>query len=614
MDVDAQTSTEPVREPVPDMTGVDAIPLCDFNLFLHELRSRRLAHMPAGADVVLSGGAAGNWYFDWFAERYPSPVKRHIGVEYFSAPPDPLPDGVEWLARTLGDLSPVGDQEVDLVFAGQVIEHLWPADIAGFLGEANRVLSPDGVVVIDSPTRFITDALAWTQPEHTIEFEVDEINELLQLAGFTDIEVKGVWLCYDRTHARVLPLDIDGGGEDWPWKRRVVEAEARPHDSFIWWAEARKGAAQADRIAIGRRVRQIYERARPTYFDRMRSDFEPAETDSSGRFVRAARGQTGFLLRGPSIAMPPGRHLARFRLRAEADDPVIGPNVPVAHFAATRDGGHTVAKLPLTARDLPSGGAEREVALSFECVDTAFDCELRLRSTGAASLVARLPAEVDEQVADRPRHPVRPLARDPAALRARVALTRLGRGAAWPARRLLDPRLAGLRGHIDWASWNIVQRLDLRTAELGARVDALAQAVSHPAIASTRSERVVELPFILAAVGGVEPGSTVLVSDSLGSAPASLLASLGYDIVTTTTAASAVPVAAAVLRTNWLDAAELDRVGAVVRGGGVIAVIASEGPDRDTVRRMLAQWDASVHQTGDETIGPILASARLPDR
>ena len=177
------------------------------------------------------------------------------------------------------------------MFAGQVIEHLWPDDMAGFLNESHRVLRPGGAVVIDSPTRFITDALAWTQPEHTIELEVEEIVELLELAGFVDIDVKGIWLCYDRDRALVLPLDVFAGGDDWPWRRRVIEAERRPRDSFIWWAEARNGDGKNEAAAVRRRVREIYDQARPSYFERMRSEVgEPAD-DRFGRRFRAPRGR-----------------------------------------------------------------------------------------------------------------------------------------------------------------------------------------------------------------------------------------------------------------------------------------------------------------------------------
>src|SRR5436309_3922234 len=112
----------------------------DFNVFLHELRSRELERLPGGARTVLHGGSAGAWYFDWFREWYPTSVERHIGVDAFAERPADLPDGVAWLHRSLGDLEPVSDGEVDLVFAGQVIEHLWPEEITGFLLESHRVL------------------------------------------------------------------------------------------------------------------------------------------------------------------------------------------------------------------------------------------------------------------------------------------------------------------------------------------------------------------------------------------------------------------------------------------------------------------------------------------
>jgi hypothetical protein len=105
---------------------LDGIPLDDWNVFLHELRGRRIATMPAGARTVLSAGCAGAWYFEWFDERYPTSVDRHIGVELFSPRPANLPGNMEWISSSLDDLSSVESGVVDLVFAGQLIEHLWP--------------------------------------------------------------------------------------------------------------------------------------------------------------------------------------------------------------------------------------------------------------------------------------------------------------------------------------------------------------------------------------------------------------------------------------------------------------------------------------------------------
>jgi len=96
----------------------------------------QLQRLPAGARTVLHGGASGSWYFHWFDDNYPGSVERHIGVEAFGPRPDDLPVNVEWLAPTFGDMGPVADGSVDMVVGGQVIEHLWPQDVAGLLLES----------------------------------------------------------------------------------------------------------------------------------------------------------------------------------------------------------------------------------------------------------------------------------------------------------------------------------------------------------------------------------------------------------------------------------------------------------------------------------------------
>ena len=87
-----------------------------------------LADMPSGADTILSAGANGIWYFDWFDQEY-GPVKHHIGVEAYMPRPDGLPDSVEWVDADLAGpngVASVASGSVDLVFSGQNIEHLWP--------------------------------------------------------------------------------------------------------------------------------------------------------------------------------------------------------------------------------------------------------------------------------------------------------------------------------------------------------------------------------------------------------------------------------------------------------------------------------------------------------
>jgi SAM-dependent methyltransferase len=570
------------------MTSLEDLPTHDFGHFLHALRTNRLALMPSDARVVLSGGAAGSLYFQWFA-NYPGQVERHIGVEYFAPPPDPLPEGVEWLARTLGDLSPVGDGEVDLVFAGQVIEHLWPDDVAGFLCEANRVLRPGGAIVIDSVTRFVTQRLDWTHPEHTMEFDPDEIVGLMELAGFVDIDIKGVWLCYDREREQLLDLDLVGGGTNWPWRRRVIEAEARPQDSFIWWAEARKGDGPVDAAAVRRRVGEIYEVARPTAFERVRTDVGDPAGDSVGRRFRAKRGTSGFVLRGPGAALPPGRHEAVFRLRAEAVDGWVSANRTLAEIEVTRDGGHVIADRSLTARDLPPGGTQRELALAFELRDTAFDCELRVRSSGAVPLVADVPVTVNEGAGNGRGPDARATGPDPARVRAQAAIRSVQRAAGWPARRLLDPRLQGLRSDNQWLAATLGERIDMRANEIAWRLDRPGQTVAARVVASTEHDRSSVLPYVVKALANVVPRSTVLVTESEDDPVPAVLETLGYVVVTTKPAAGARPAVAAIVRAQSADDPIIEQALRGMDDGRVIVLIMDQF-DRPRLEQSLNGW------------------------
>ena len=274
-------------------------PVTDFNVFLHELRSRELGRLPPGATAVLHGGSAGQWYFDWFRERYPTTVERHIGVDALSGRPEGLADEVEWLQRSLGDLAPVGDGEVDLIFAGQVIEHLWPEEVVGFLLEARRVLRRGGALVMDSPNRRVTTALHWEHPEHTVEFRPDEVVELLELAGFSEISMRGVWLCFDRDQQRFLSLEGAPADGDWTTQRRAGAAEDRPEDSFVWWAEAVRGDGRKDEQRLTRRVDEIYGDYRRGRFSRLKHGVGVTSGVGVDRIVSVQPGEFGSLVFGP---------------------------------------------------------------------------------------------------------------------------------------------------------------------------------------------------------------------------------------------------------------------------------------------------------------------------
>jgi hypothetical protein len=276
---------------------------------LHEARSIALADMPRGADVVLSAGASGRWYFEWFDQEY-GPIEHHIGIEAYLPQPEGLPQNVEWVEADLAapaGVAAVATGSVDLVFSGQNIEHLWPEQTVAFLVESNRVLRDGGFLVVDSPNRALTEAYQWSMAEHTVELEPSEAVTVLGLAGFDVERMKGLWLC--REAGNLLPLDptpaMWGPGG---YARRVAMATAHPEDSFIWWAEARK-VGRPDPDGLRHFIRGIFESAWAERVARVRpmGGTETMLGDGSLGVVMP-HGKEGYSLAGPYMALPPGTY------------------------------------------------------------------------------------------------------------------------------------------------------------------------------------------------------------------------------------------------------------------------------------------------------------------
>jgi SAM-dependent methyltransferase len=222
---------------------------------LHELRTIELERVPKGARRVLSVGANGRWYFDWF-EKAVGIVDEHLGVEAFEPKPDDLPPYATWIPDTADHMVDVEDSSVDLVFAGQTTEHLWSAELTGFLEEAHRVLRADGLLVLDSPNRLVTEYLDWSHGGHTVELSLDEIIELVTLAGFEVISTAGIWR--SEIDGRLLQLE-DGLDEAVTYTRRVSTAHDSPDESFIWWLNARRTEIAPEVPRLGARTKELFE-------------------------------------------------------------------------------------------------------------------------------------------------------------------------------------------------------------------------------------------------------------------------------------------------------------------------------------------------------------------
>lgn len=357
-----------------------------FTDLLHELRERELRRLPSGARTVLHGGAAGGWYFKWFDENYDGDVERHIGVEYFADPPDDLPDNVEWLKRTLGDMGPVEDGSVDMVFGGQVIEHLWPDDVAGLLLESHRVLREGGHLVIDSPNRRVTEAIDWLHPQHTAELTVDEVAEMVRLAGFEIESIRGVLLGYD--DAKHVFLGVEELGEGMPWDERADRAADRPEDSFVWWLVARRAGGEPAADDLRELCHDVAGAYRSRRLRKLQTAL-PVERRTGAEPV-VERSDGGALFHGPYFPVDAGSWRVTFELRAP-DIAGLAPDMEVVWLEATTNSGKTKhARRVVRAHDLRPDGGWTEVELDVTLDEMLLGVEFPVTSYGTTRVQAKL--------------------------------------------------------------------------------------------------------------------------------------------------------------------------------------------------------------------------------
>jgi SAM-dependent methyltransferase len=161
---------------------------------LRKLEALFLRHIPEGARVLDAG--CGRSLFTEIRPRWPFTIVA-ADVEYDLLHERKASFGdVRWVVAGARPL-PFADQSFDVVFAGELIEHL-PDPVEG-LDEFHRVLRPGGRLILTTPNRLRLANVADRSerpysPDHLSELSYDEVRRLLPRRGFTVEQATGLHL------------------------------------------------------------------------------------------------------------------------------------------------------------------------------------------------------------------------------------------------------------------------------------------------------------------------------------------------------------------------------------------------------------------------------------
>ena len=180
---------------------------------LHRSRERLVRQLPKAETIVDLGGTCldrpeGALFVMGYPYRFKSlsivdlPAdQRHKlfadeGVEHRGGVETKL-GPVRYVYSSMTDLSAFPDGSVDLVYSGQSIEHVTRDEASQVCRETRRILKPGGSFCLDTPNRAITRLQfrrKYINPDHKFEYTHDQLSGLLESAGFSIREAKGLVL------------------------------------------------------------------------------------------------------------------------------------------------------------------------------------------------------------------------------------------------------------------------------------------------------------------------------------------------------------------------------------------------------------------------------------
>jgi len=140
------------------------------------------------------------------------------------------------------DALPLRTGSVDVITCLQVVEHLW--DLRGFLRECRRVLRPGGELIVTTPQRLtFSPGLGRGEkpvnPFHVEEFDGEQVQSLLEDAGFASVEMRGVHhgprlSAWETDHGSIVAAQVDAAlSGTWPEGLRDVVRSVTLDDFLV---------------------------------------------------------------------------------------------------------------------------------------------------------------------------------------------------------------------------------------------------------------------------------------------------------------------------------------------------------------------------------------------
>ena len=115
-------------------------------------------------------------------------------------------------AENIYDYDSLKDKKFDLVFMGQVIEHIEKDKLSLVLKWIREHLAKDGRFIFDTPNRLLTKIQSFDSfidPDHKYEYEPDELKKIIEDNGFKVIKENGILDMPNTLKTKVFdPLEV----------------------------------------------------------------------------------------------------------------------------------------------------------------------------------------------------------------------------------------------------------------------------------------------------------------------------------------------------------------------------------------------------------------------